>query len=326
MTESRAVVKPVRDLARWVKKHEQKLQDGTPLEPANGEVVNIIQAGTSIRWLLRHHRYVIVTGAVAVGGTAVAVLVDLLGSDGLERLPIMTNVIATALGVAWPVFIGSLFFDRWKAAEDQRRRRRALQEEAERQKSIQLVETLSPRITRARTQLQHIVPIHSVDTSDVSDALRALEGILHGYPDGLAITDSAIPIGGITELYSFATALPRLRDAVDALDEALDAGGNLGGTKLGEAVDRVRPTIEKFHGAIPVGLERDVALLKTFVVKRVGLWDGEMVRTPNGSSYRVELRWLQRLEQAAQALTDISVELEQATSALEEAIRQELRA
>lgn len=238
----------------------------------------------------------------------------------------MTNVIATALGVAWPVFIGSLFFDRWKAAEDQRRRRRALQEEAKRQKSIQLVETLSPRITRERIQLQHIVPIHSGDTSDVSDALRALEGVLHGCPDGLAVTDSAIPIGGITELYSFAAALPRLRDAVDALDEALDVGGNLGGTKLGDAVDRVRPTIEKFHGAIPVGLERDVALLKTFIVKRVGLWDGEMVRTPNGSSYRVELRWLQRLEQAAQALTDISAELEQATSALEEATHQELRA
>lgn len=30
MTESRAVVKPVRDLARWVKTLEQKLQDGTP--------------------------------------------------------------------------------------------------------------------------------------------------------------------------------------------------------------------------------------------------------------------------------------------------------
>ena len=326
MTESTAIVKPVRDMARWVETLEEKLQDGTPLGPANGEVVDVRKEGTSIRCLLRHHRYTIVTGAVAVGGTAVAVLVDLLGLGGLEGLPITTNVIATALGVAWPVFIGSLFFDRWKADEDQRRKRRASQEEAERQKITQLVEILSPRIARARIQRKHIFPIHSGDTSDVSDALRALEGVLHGCPDGLAVTDSAIPIGGITELYSFATALPRLRDAIDALDEALDVGGNLGGTKLGEAVDRVRPTIEKFHGAVPVGLERDVARLKTFIVKRVGLWDGEMVRTPNGSSYRVELRWLQRLEQAAQALTDISAELEQATSTLEDAADQELRA
>jgi hypothetical protein len=325
MTGSTAVVKPVRDMTKEVKTLEKKLQDETPLEPANGEVVDVSQAAIFIR-RLRHHRYVIVTGAVAVGGTAVAVLVDLFGFRGLQHLPITTNVIATALGVAWPVFIGSLFFDRWKVVEDQRRIRRAMQEETLRQKITQLVEILSPCIARARIQLQHIVLIHSCDTSDVSDALRALEGVLHDCPNGLAVTDSAIPIGGITELYGFATALPRLRDAIDALDEALDVGGNLGGTKLGEAVDRVRPTIEKFHRAVPVGLERDVARLKTFIDERVGLWDGEMVRTPNGSSYRVKLSWLQRLGQAAQKLTEISAELEQATSALKEAADQELQA
>lgn len=273
----------------------------------------------------RHRPYVIGTGAVALLGIVGGVLVDANFHSSLGNFPITTNLVATSLGVAVPVFFGALFFDKWKVAENTRRLRQVKKEEAARLLISQLTESLIPRIARVRTRLRHNALLQrGIPYLDkMGDQLQSLAQVLKGGHGGLRLSDEGMPFYGADELYSFVLLIPRLRLAIDALEEPLDAVGDLGGSELSQDVQMVRDAIEGFNNALPVGLEDAGWSLKR-LTDESGVWNGETVSVANGGSYTMKLAWLMELLAAAKEVTTFGSKLDGASKELRAAAQKQL--
>lgn len=276
------------------------------------------------------HPYTVGSGAVAGLGFACAVAVDRWGQATLDDFPITTNVIGTALGVALPAFFGAVFFERWKATETERRaeqwrqeqdlrRREEMESQANRLLVAQLADALIPRLDSLETRLSRNVLISKGDDylQQLKAQLLALAESVTPGSAAIALGDERFPMEGLRILHGFGEALPRLREAAEALEQPLNAVGHLASAELREAVAEVRGLVEDFHNAVSSNLEDPSALLKRLTRARSGTWDGEMATLEDGQSMiRVEVGWLLELTVAAEELRRLALRLADATDGL----------